>query len=352
MRGLSFCKSSIVGLSILFLLFLLVGCSATTQLIPKPTETTVPKDKARIVLERGDNLLGYGATMTILDKDVLIGGLGQNGTLIWDRDPGYLSLTSRYGVRIPGTFGNHSITFEVRSNRVYRVGFDVYGGFVRLNYDQPDGKTDNKADKRTTQGTGWVVGNGVIATNAHVVQDSETITLHTKDGKSHSATLLSIDPINDLALLKSSTSLSPLPLARGKEKIGSEVLTIGYPHAQIMGQNQKLTQGVINATTGMNDDPRMLQISAELQSGNSGGALINTKGEVVGVVTSKLSAAKMLKITGDLPQNVNYAVKISYLLPMLENEGIEYVRGGGGSEKKADALYEGISSSVVMVVAE
>ena len=81
----------------------------------------------------------------------------------------------------------------------------------------------------------------------------------------------------------------------------------------------KLTEGVINSTSGVGDDPRALQISVPIQAGNSGGPLVNMEGKVVGIITSKIDAVKMFKWTGDLPQNINYGIKISYLKGLLSS---------------------------------
>ena len=69
----------------------------------------------------------------------------------------------------------------------------------------------------------------------------------------------------------------------------------------------------------MMDDPRMYQVSVPLQSGNSGGALVNSMGEVVGVTTSKLNAVAMLNWKGELPENVNYAIKSAYVKALIES---------------------------------
>jgi S1-C subfamily serine protease len=87
----------------------------------------------------------------------------------------------------------------------------------------------------------------------------------------------------------------------------------------VQGRESKFTTGVVNAETGMLNDVRFFQISAPVQPGNSGGALLDAKGTVVGIVSAKLNAAKTLAATGDIPQNVNYAVKIKYLLAMIDS---------------------------------
>ena len=75
----------------------------------------------------------------------------------------------------------------------------------------------------------------------------------------------------------------------------------------------------IAALSGAQDDARYFQISVPVQPGNSGGALVDERGNVVGVVSAKLNAAAVLASSGALPENVNYAVKSSYLLSFLES---------------------------------
>jgi S1-C subfamily serine protease len=103
-------------------------------------------------------------------------------------------------------------------------------------------------------------------------------------------------------------------------KMGDKVFTIGYPAHFLMGDNPKYTEGVVNATSGLQDDPTVFQVSVEIQPGNSGGPLFNEKGEVVGITSSSLDPKAAVEAFGTLPQNVNYAIKSTYisaLLPML-----------------------------------
>ena len=76
----------------------------------------------------------------------------------------------------------------------------------------------------------------------------------------------------------------------------------------------RLAKGEIAGISGLADDARYFQISVPLQPGNSGGALVDERGNVVGVVSAKLNAAATLAASGALPENVNYAVKSSFLL--------------------------------------
>lgn len=82
----------------------------------------------------------------------------------------------------------------------------------------------------------------------------------------------------------------------------------------MQGFAPKLSKGEIASISGMQDDPRYFQISAPVQPGNSGGALVDERGNVIGVVAAKLNAATAFSTTEALPENVNYAVKSSFLL--------------------------------------
>jgi len=80
-----------------------------------------------------------------------------------------------------------------------------------------------------------------------------------------------------------------------------------------------LTKGEISSLNGVQDDPRYFQISVPVQPGNSGSALVDAHGNVVGIVSAKLNVAAALAVSGELPENVNYAVKSSLLLKFLES---------------------------------
>lgn len=206
-------------------------------------------------------------------------------------------------------------------------------------------------------GTGWPIQPGYIVTNQHVVSGKKKIVVVSTSGEKISATVLIEDKINDLALLQVNhpEKLPPaLLIAKSSAKTGSKVFTIGYPHPDIMGAKPKLSEGIVNALSGYMDDPRILQISVPVQSGNSGGPLLNMNGEVIGIVTAKLSAVKMFNWTGDLPQNVNYAVKATYITALLNS--VKEIAPAIGNLPAQPANLESLSSriqnSILMVIAE
>jgi len=230
----------------------------------------------------------------------------------------------------------------------------IYGGREAVK-TSPKTK-QKKATHQMVSGTGWPVVGGYVVTNHHVIAGRHEIVLVRKDGVKIKATVVADDAINDLALLKpaSQKNIPPaLPLANHPVQVGEQVFTVGYPHPDLMGIEPKLTQGIVNARTGITNDPRTYQISVPIQGGNSGGPLINMRGEVVGVTTSKLSAAKVFKWTGDLPQNVNYAIKSGYVQILLSSiDPVTSVSVLPVMKGSLAGLAKRIEGSVLMVIAK
>lgn len=85
-----------------------------------------------------------------------------------------------------------------------------------------------------------------------------------------------------------------------------------------------MSTGTVSAMAGIQDDTRYLQISAPIQPGNSGGPLLDMSGNVIGVVSAKLDALRVAGVIGDIPQNVNFAIKDAVARNFLDNHGIVY----------------------------
>lgn len=165
----------------------------------------------------------------------------------------------------------------------------------------------------------FITSSGLVLTAAHVVQSATRIEVVSATG-TLAATVVKIDTTNDVALLKcTGSNFIPLPIASSKEaRAGTTVFTVGFPNIQIQGFDPKLTSGEISSQTGFQDDPRQWQISVPTQPGNSGGPLCDENGNLIGIIESTLNPLTMAKIAGEIPQNVNYAVKSSYILPLLD----------------------------------
>jgi S1-C subfamily serine protease len=164
----------------------------------------------------------------------------------------------------------------------------------------------------------FITTDGYFITNHHVVADATRVRVRTAAG-TFPATVVRTDVTNDLAILKVQGDFSALPV-RGSRglRLADRVSTLGYPNPDLQGLAAKHSSGEIAALSGPGDDPRFLQISVPIQRGNSGGPLVDAAGCVVGVIVAQLDKMVTLKMTGSLPENVNYAIKGTILLGVLE----------------------------------
>jgi serine protease Do len=95
----------------------------------------------------------------------------------------------------------------------------------------------------------------------------------------------------------------------------------------VLSDSGNFTLGNVTSLAGLANDSRYLQISTPVQAGNSGGPLLDQYGNVVGIVTSKLNAIRTAVVTGDIPQNVNFALKMATAANLLESSGINLTPG-------------------------
>ena len=220
----------------------------------------------------------------------------------------------------------------------------------RENAEQPRRKTVLNCK---ASGTGYfITPNGFILTASHVISAASRVEVRTKSGDLE-AKVIHADPANDIAVLKVEGSFPAVPLENSKTvKLGDAVITIGFPNIQIQGFSPKLTKGEISSLFGIRDDPRHFQVSAPIQPGNSGGPLLNASGNVIGTLVSRLSDSKTYGLTGMLPQNVNYALKSSYALAMIEalpevsDKLLKPVQGA----RKTEEIVRATEDAIVMIL--
>jgi len=213
------------------------------------------------------------------------------------------------------------------------------------------------SDVSISAGTGWPIAQGYVVTSYHIVDGKTKIKVQLANGDRLDAKPVLADQANDLIFLKveNSEKLPPsLNISSNEATKGTDVFTIGFPFISVMGGNAKVTNGIVNATSGLNDDPRMYQVSTQIQPGNSGGPLLNMKGEVIGIIASKLSDIYMLRTAGSIPQNVNYAVKVSYLEALFSSlpnktEGSDKVNF---STNSLQDMVSSLNDSILLVLAE
>jgi S1-C subfamily serine protease len=199
----------------------------------------------------------------------------------------------------------------------------------------PSLQKSTKTVERT--GTGFVVSaSGHIITNNHVI-DGCVGDIHGNLTSEASSVLrtVSTDEINDLALLQAPMTFSNVAVIRANAvHSGDAIIAIGFPFHGLLTSDFTVTSGIVSSLSGLLNDTRYLQISAQVQSGNSGGPLFDTSGDVVGVVSSKLNAIKFAKVTGDLPQNINFAVKTGAMRDFLDNSAVSYATAEPKQELK------------------
>ncbi|MDC1486929.1 serine protease [Flavobacteriales bacterium] len=150
----------------------------------------------------------------------------------------------------------------------------------------------------------------LFATNAHVVESSSRIAL-SYNGKEFAAIVVAIDEANDLAVLRAEQfdlEVKPAVLSMGAS-LGAEITAVGYPRITEMGEDVKLTEGIISAMTFLKN-PTMYQISCPITNGNSGGGLFDNRGRLVGLTTAGWRP-------DETTENVNGAVKTSMIINLL-----------------------------------
>ena len=164
----------------------------------------------------------------------------------------------------------------------------------------------------------FITDDGYLISNYHVVKDAAKVRLLTGAGLID-AKVVQVDAANDLALLKADGRFPPVPIAASRAvKTGRHGGDGGFSRHRL-ARLREVAKGQIASLSGAADDPRYFQISAPVQPGNSGGALVDARGNVIGIVSAKLDAGAALAASGALPENVNYAVKSSLLLGFLES---------------------------------
>jgi S1-C subfamily serine protease len=228
---------------------------------------------------------------------------------------------------------------------------------------QPQSIPQRQAGMKQTNGTGFLIAeSNYVLTNSHLLRGMNSFSVKFVNGETINAEIVSQDKQNDIAFLKLERSPN-LRLANisigdsAKMRLGEKVFTIGYPLSPILGVNPKYSEGVINGLTGINDDPRLFQVSLPIQPGNSGGPLFNQEGKVVGITTSTLDSGKMQSFSGTSPQNVNYAIKsafINNLIPtvpesLVSNTNVVVVQKD--SSNSVPDFIENVQNNVVIIQA-
>lgn len=201
-----------------------------------------------------------------------------------------------------------------------------------------------------SSGSGFRVGrNGDIVTNQHVVDGCTRVTVNS-GGRSHDASVQAVEPSDDLALLTASPDLGEAATfsESPRASLGEAVMVAGYPLQGVLATEFNVTTGNVSALAGP-DDAKRLQLTAPVQLGNSGGPVLDHSGNVVGMVVGKLNAVGAAKLTGDIPQNVNFAVKGAVVRGFLDIHGVAYGRRPSNARLTSERIAELARSFTVAV---
>lgn len=191
-------------------------------------------------------------------------------------------------------------------------GYDQY---YKMVFPLDERVLEDKESKNSWTGTGFALENGYIVTNYHVIDGASHIQIYGVNGdftKGYKARVISFDKKNDLALIRiDNTDFGKIPysIKTSLALVGEDIFVLGYPMAQYMGQEIKLTNGIISSHSGYQGDISTYQITAPVQPGNSGGPLFDYNGNIVGIINAGIPSA----------DNVGYAIKTSYLKNLVES---------------------------------
>lgn len=244
-----------------------------------------------------------------------------------------------------GGWLKHIVALTLEFAEQYRDENDA----AAQNSSNPRGLEDAQETENSSGSGFFVDSNGLIITNAHVVEGCANITANGAE-----AWVLSKNTDFDLALLKMRKPIKPSNFATFSQKparLNSDITVVGYPlHGLLGGLN--VTRGAVTSMSGLQGDAVNMQISAPVQPGNSGGPAVNEFGDVVGVVVAKLNAMRLADVTGDIPQNVNFAIRGEMVKLFLTQNDVEFEIGSKNQKLSGVDLAEKAKGFTVLISCE
>jgi Trypsin-like peptidase domain/Domain of unknown function (DUF4189) len=197
-----------------------------------------------------------------------------------------------------------------------------------------------------SSGTGFAVGNGnAILTNFHVVDGCKSVRI----ANAGAGQIKILDRRNDIAVIQPDRPIKgPLRFRSGDQlKPGEEIIVIGFPLKGLLSSAPTVTTGIVSSLAGLRDDRTRFQISAPVQPGNSGGPVLDRAGNVVGMVVSKLNVLRIARMTGDIPQNVNFAIPVAIITAILDANSVKYQAGASEGEKSVVEVVSAAAPGIV-----
>lgn len=203
-----------------------------------------------------------------------------------------------------------------------------------------------------SSGSGFFVNkNGYLVSNYHVVEMCQYI-LAVMDGDLLNVKVVASDITNDLIVgkVEELSNNNFLALSSDGAFLGDNVIAAGFPLAGTLSDNLKVTRGIVSSMSGLNNNYSEYQIDAAVQSGNSGGPLIDASGNVVGVVVAQLNKYKLLQEREIIPENVNFAVKSQNVGVFLSANNIDFISKDSKKVIQNRVVAESAEDSTVMLL--
>lgn len=206
-------------------------------------------------------------------------------------------------------------------------------------------------------GTGFVIAEGgYVLTCAHVVEGAANITLTSTNGTIHSATIAAIDGPNDWCLLHAPTLPSkPIPVAPpDSARLGAVVYSLAYPLSGLLANASPVVgSGNIAALQGLGGDSRHIQVNLPINPGSSGSPILNEYGQWIALASHRLNDLAALRESGSLPQGVNFGVKASVLVLLMQSiTDVQPYRETSKTKCSLEKVTNMVSASVVAVRAQ
>ena len=272
--------------------------------------TYTSAEDAKYVGEYKDDKMHGQGTITFVDGTKYVGGFKD------DTMHGQGTITSGDGRVLQGEFKDG----EWVKGKEYAAG----------EYNPSEKENDNKQNIDTNKiinaasGSGFIISSlGHVLTNNHVIEGCNEVKIH-YNGEKYKASIIAKDDYNDIALLKANFTPSIIfSIKNGNAELLEDIYVAGYPFGDFFNSSVKITKGIVSSLSGFKNNFSNMQIDAALQPGNSGGPVIDYKGNVVGVAVAKLDLSTMIEIFDSVPENTNFAIKSSVLLNFLNANRIQ-----------------------------
>lgn len=328
-RFISLCFFSLVAL-------VLSGCATIVSGTKYPVRISSTPSQAKFVVKNATgNVIYSGQTPQTLTLESGTGFSASSYTIGFEKS-GYektsYTLNSTIDNWVVGDifFGLLGVIIDLGTGAAWELPPSVHANLEKnVNTSSPQEKAPPSNDITNeigAWGSGFAVSPTIIFTANHVIENAKKIWIRFPGSTWQEAQLVAFSQNLDSAVLRINPQKKCkffLPIHTRKISEGDKVFTFGYPMVKVLGEAAKYSEGVIASTSGLQGDNSLIQCSVPVQPGNSGGPLLNEKGEVIGIISSTAAPWNWAQITeGALPQNVNWAVNINYVLPLLPEKTV------------------------------